>query len=74
LDQNKPGARDETCHHQLVTKKISKCQSIHNEMKNKNHHIIGTILKLNRIITETGKIDTANIHIHKIYEHKTPSW
>ena len=40
-------------------------------MKNKKYHIIP---KSNRIITETGKIDTPNIHIYKIYGYKTPSW
>jgi hypothetical protein len=33
-------------------------------MKNKKYHIVGTILKSNRIITETGNIDTPNIHIY----------
>jgi len=33
-------------------------------MENKKYHIIGTILKSNRIITETGNIDTPNIYIH----------
>jgi hypothetical protein len=33
-------------------------------MKNKKYHIVGTIPKSNRIITETGNIDTPNIHIY----------
>jgi hypothetical protein len=35
-------------------------------MKNKKYHIVGTILKSNRIITETGNIHTPNIHIYII--------
>ena len=35
-------------------------------MKNKKYDIVGTILTSNRLITETGNIDTANIHIYNI--------
>jgi len=35
----------------------------YNKMENKKYHIIGTILKSNRIITETGNIHTPNILI-----------
>ena len=35
-------------------------------MKNKKYHIVGTILKSNRIITETGNIHTPGIHIYII--------
>ena len=35
-------------------------------MKNKKYHIMGTILKSNRIIVETNNIYTPNIHIHII--------
>jgi hypothetical protein len=33
----------EAYHHQLGAKKITNWQNIHNEMKNKKYHIIGTI-------------------------------
>jgi hypothetical protein len=39
---------------------------IYNEIKNKKYHIVGTILKSNRIITETGNIHTPGIHIYII--------
>ena len=32
----------------------------------KKKQIVGTIPKSNRIIVETGNIDTPNIHIHNI--------
>jgi hypothetical protein len=35
-------------------------------MKNKKYHIVGTILKSNRIITERGNIHTPGIHINII--------
>jgi hypothetical protein len=43
-----------------------KWQDIYNEMKNKKYHIVGKILKSNRIITKTGSIHTPSIHIYKI--------
>ena len=43
-----------------------KWQDIYNEMKNKKYHIVGTILKSNRIITERGNINTPSIHIYII--------
>ena len=35
-------------------------------MKNKKYHIVGTILKSNRIIIERGNIHTPGIHIYII--------
>ena len=35
-----------------------------NQMKNQKYYTIGTILKSNRKIVETGKIDTPNTYIH----------
>ena len=35
-------------------------------MKNKKYDIVGKILTSNRLITETGNIDSANIHIYNI--------
>ena len=45
---------------------LKKWQDIYNEMKNKKYHIVGTILKSNRIITERGNIHTPGIHIYII--------
>jgi hypothetical protein len=36
----------------------------YNKIENKKYHIVGTILKSNKIITETGNIHTLNIHIY----------
>ena len=44
-------------------KEINKWSNISNEMKNKKYHIVGTIPKSNKIITETGNIHTPN-HIY----------
>ena len=47
-------------------KEINKWSNISNEMKNQKYHIVGTIPKSNKIITETGNIHTPNIHIYII--------
>ena len=41
---------------------------VYNEIKNKKYHIVGTILKSNKIITERGNIHTPSIHI-QMYIH-----
>ena len=38
----------------------------YNKIENKQYHIVGTILRSNRIITETDNIHTPNIHIYII--------
>jgi hypothetical protein len=38
--------------------------TLYNKIENKKYHIVGTILKSNKIITETGNIHTLNIHIY----------
>jgi hypothetical protein len=61
LDQDKQGVRDETGNVNITS---TSCKiNIYYEMKNKKYHIVGTILKSNRIITETGNIDTPGIDI-----------
>lgn len=61
------------CHISLVYSH----DSVFNKMANKTYHIVGTILKANRITIETDKINTINTHIHdrsEKLEHPKGKW